>query len=382
MKLLYFCNMVPKMGSLEQQLAAIARQLRDDGDHCVEFVFGGPVPETISTLLAGSGAQWSVLEGWTDEHGTVHPWRFVAGALQRIRATRPDVAVVHFGNEWPAVIASIRSSMMGFGEGMRWVWVQDQRICDPSRLAALCSRIRLVGLFFDAVVAVSEAGARSLQLRGVPKRKVWTIHNSVSAHASEKPQGWLGREAGLPANAIVATCVSSLIPRKRVDKAIRAVRQATQHPALSTQHSALHLLIIGDGPERPRLESLAQELGLVDRIRFLGKRDDVRDILAQSDFLVHAAIAEGCAYAILESMAAGIPAVVTDSGAAREQIEDGVSGFVVDSEDEHQFELAVTLLAGDSGLRTRMGTAARERWHRRFHTDQSAKAYGALFLKR
>jgi glycosyltransferase involved in cell wall biosynthesis len=127
---------------------------------------------------------------------------------------------------------------------------------------------------------------------------------------------------------------------------------------------------------------LVRELGLIDCVRFMGKRDDVRDILAQSDFLVHAAIAEGCAYAILESMAAGIPAIVTDSGAAREQIEDGVSGFVVDSEDEHQFELAVTLLAGDSGLRTRMGTAARERWHRRFHADQSAKAYGALFLKR
>jgi glycosyltransferase involved in cell wall biosynthesis len=177
----------------------------------------------------------------------------------------------------------------------------------------------------------------------------------------------------VPENAVIAVAVASLIPRKRVDFMIRGFATA------KTDAENAMLLVIGDGAERQSLESLVSELELGETVRFLGLRNDVEEILSAGDIFVHSAIAEACSYAILESMASEIPAVVTESGAAREQILDGKTGYVLSRDDMDGFASRLTELLQDEALRKRMGEQARARWQECYRVDLASKKYHALY---
>ena len=114
----------------------------------------------------------------------------------------------------------------------------------------------------------------------------------------------------------------------------------------------------------------------------MGVRNDVTDILLEADLLLHSSTAETCTYAITESMAAGIPAVATDAGAAREQIEDGVSGFVVGRDDLDGFVGRVAELLDDPQHRHAMGAIAQQRWHDRFDLMTTVRQYHALYTRK
>ena len=141
------------------------------------------------------------------------------------------------------------------------------------------------------------------------------------------------------------------------------------------------LLIIGEGPEQERLGALATELGIADRVHFLGLRNDVREILADCDIYLHASKAETCTYAVTESMAAGIPAVMLNAGAAKEQIENGVTGFVFDEVDTVPFATCLSDLMGDSVRRAEMGRLAKSRWEARFRIERAAARYHEMYGK-
>ena len=97
---------------------------------------------------------------------------------------------------------------------------------------------------------------------------------------------------------------------------------------LAERGKAFELWIAGDGPERGRLERLAAELGVADRVRFLGEVPDAHELLAEAHILAHAARSEGLSNAILEAMAEGVPVVATPVGATPELIEHEVSGLL------------------------------------------------------
>jgi glycosyltransferase involved in cell wall biosynthesis len=284
---------------------------------------------------------------------------------------RPDVAVVHFGNELPAFAASLLGPLVGAG-GMKWVWQQDQQIADPSPLAARLNRLRLLALRFDHFVAVYQGGKASLLARGVPAARISVIHNSVSDHGPDRGRGWLRKELDLESDAVLLVGVGSLIPRKRHNLLLQVLRAAGRRT---------HLVIAGDGPLRQELESRVAEMGLDRRVHLLGLRNDVRDILTEADLYVSAAVAEGCNYTLLEAMATGVPAVVTESGAAREQIEDGVSGYVVGLNDVAGFACRVEALLSDADRRRAMGDAARELWARMFRIEDAASKYRELYRR-
>ncbi|MEI8140554.1 MAG: glycosyltransferase [bacterium] len=140
------------------------------------------------------------------------------------------------------------------------------------------------------------------------------------------------------------------------------------------------LLIIGEGPERDRLGALATELGIADRVHFLGLRNDVREILPECDIYLHASKAETCTYAVTESMAAGIPAVMLNAGAAKEQIENGKSGFVFDEVDPIPFAACLSELMADSDRRAEMGKLAKSRWEALFRVERAAACYHELYM--
>ncbi len=375
MKVLFFCNLVPeKFGAYEGFLVALTQALTAAGD-TLEIVFGGVPAPAMADRLRTEGLSWRVLEGWTDGAGREHAWAFPRGALRLLRATRPDLAVVNYGNELPALTAALLAPLAG-GRGVRWIWQQHQQVRDPAGAARYLSRLRLLALRFGGFIAVYDGGAASLRRRGVPADRIAVVYNGIRDVEPRRPAGWLRRELGVASATRVLITTGWLISRKRIDFILHALVRVRARVA-----PPVALLVVGDGPERARLEALSRELGLAEWVFFLGIRQDVRDLLFEADVLVHASRAETCTYAITEAMAAGRPAVVTEAGAAREQIVAGETGDVVAADDRDGFVEALVRLLEDDHARARQGAAARQRFLARYRVEDAARTYVSVLRR-
>ena len=124
--------------------------------------------------------------------------------------------------------------------------------------------------------------------------------------------------------------------------------------------------LVGEGPLQPQMEERARDLGIEDRVRFLGHRDDVAELLARSQLFVLASWWEGLPLSILEAMRAGLPVVATDVTGVAEGVADGETGRVVPPGDAGALARAADRLLADPELRERMGRAGRERYEERF----------------
>jgi glycosyltransferase involved in cell wall biosynthesis len=166
-----------------------------------------------------------------------------------------------------------------------------------------------------------------------------------------------------PQNATLLA-VGSLYPRKRWDRLIKIIS------ILSEKGIRFHVRHAGDGPLRGELEELARRLNLNGFIRFLGPRGDIPVLLADSTFLVHTAVDEGCPNVVMEAMACGRAVVAMDAGDIPYLVEEGKTGFVVRQGDETTFAKRMLQLLHDNELCLRMGIAARAKAEREFGLDR------------
>jgi N-acetyl-alpha-D-glucosaminyl L-malate synthase BshA len=140
------------------------------------------------------------------------------------------------------------------------------------------------------------------------------------------------------------------------------------------------LLFVGDGPERPIVEQLCRELGTCEHVRFLGKQDNVEDILSLSDLFLMPSASETFGLAALEAMSCGVPVISSDVGGLPELNTDGETGFVCKLGDvDAMADRAIALLSNDD-LLARMRLAARARAEQ-FEQDVVVAQYEAYYLK-
>ncbi len=171
------------------------------------------------------------------------------------------------------------------------------------------------------VTAVSDAVAETVVALGVPRSRITVIENGVDASRFE---GVVPDRAALGVNGgPVIGSVGCLARRKDYGTLLAALAE------LRRRGRPFHAVIVGDGPERAALEARAGELGLDGVVRFLGERPDVERLLLGMDVFVLSSREEGIPNALLEAMAAGRPAVVTDVGGNREVLADGDTGWIV-----------------------------------------------------
>jgi len=162
--------------------------------------------------------------------------------------------------------------------------------------------------------------------------------------------------------------VARAVAIKRIDLLLEAIA------AIETD-VPFQLNVVGDGPELPELKEIARALNLNKRVRFLGHQSAVASILTDSDIFVLVSDSEGLSVSLLESMAAGLPSVVTDVGGNSELVEDGESGFVVPAGDVAAIVGRLNLLIADRARRTRFGTAALARARNKFSMKAMQENY-------
>jgi glycosyltransferase involved in cell wall biosynthesis len=174
---------------------------------------------------------------------------------------------------------------------------------------------------------------------------------------------------------IVFITIGRLVEIKRHDLLIRAFSLLKRRPISK-------LLIVGDGPCRPYLESLIAEYSLKDRITILGFRSDVADLLSISDCFVLSSDSEGLSYSVIESMAAGLPAVLTDVGGNNELVEHGYSGYIVPRNNAHALAHYMQKITQDEKNRNiLLGENAYRRAREGFSIERTVQQYADLYTE-
>jgi len=199
------------------------------------------------------------------------------------------------------------------------------------RARALRAMMRRV----DAVTTNSRAGVSLLvDSVGVDRNRVILVPNAtgVSVPRVDSASRLIG-------------CVGRLVELKRVDLIIRAL------PLVRASLPDAQLEVVGDGPARPSLQALAQELGLGDAVRFTGAVEDATSYIAHHACLVLASTFEGLPNAVLEALAAGIPVVATPVGDVASIVSEGSTGVLVHDPSPPAFAGAIVRALTDTSLR-------------------------------
>jgi len=213
---------------------------------------------------------------------------------------------------------------------------------------------------------------RSLAPSGFPLR---LVHNGIDLEEFQprEPGESVRRSWGFPPEALVIGIVARFIPEKAIPEALEAVA-----PLLRTS-DRYRVVVLGDGPEGPRIENWIRDAQLEARVRLLGWRRDVPDCLQAVDLLLHSSHYEGFGMAVLEAMAMARPVVAYAVGGIPELVAHGKNGYLVPRGEKDALRQAVELLASNAELRRRMGEAGRATAQKKFSAQQTAGRLQALY---
>jgi glycosyltransferase involved in cell wall biosynthesis len=209
----------------------------------------------------------------------------------------------------------------------------------------------------DAFIAVADSHGQFLsEFERFPADKVHVIRNGVDCQRfapSATYRNEVRQQLGLGNATPLAGIVAALRPEKNHTMLLHAAER------LRAIHPELRWLIVGDGPERERLQSIADELEIGDRVHFMGTRSDTERILAALDLFVLCSLNEASPVSILEALACGVPVVSTDVGSVNETILEGTTGRLVPSGDVEAFSAAVHAVLAHPRQGSEMGMAGR-----------------------
>ena len=326
----------------ERQLRLLATGLRDRGHECAlvaraDGETSGRLGQEGFEILPLPGGGNSPAGWWS--------------ARRIIRRRAPDV--IHAND--PRALTGALMASVGLQVGAR---IASRRVSFPVR-SPLAYR-----LLADRVICVSDAVRDRCESSGLAPDALRVVPDGVDCVALDAGRPVLPDEGlDLAPGAKLVLCVASLVPCKGHSVLLDAlVRLANCDPPVV-------LAIVGAGPQESELLARAQALGLTRRVRFLGYREDVPDLLASADLFVMPSLEEGLGSALLEAACAGVPIVATNVGGIPEAVgPDGAEGLVQPGNSEALAEAILVKLANPESA-ARNAAAVRERARLRYSVE-------------
>lgn len=207
------------------------------------------------------------------------------------------------------------------------------------------------------IIAVCNESSGLLRENGVAPERIQVIFNGIDASAMPRRDRSVLAEFGIHDEPVISI-LTRFVPDKGLGflcEAMYALKQKTSLP--------FRVLLVGDGEEYYTIKDQVRRLGLTEHIIFTGFREDCAQLLAASDIYLNTSCRnEAMSFAILEALGCGLPVVATDVGGNRDLVElGGQCGFITDFGDTEAFSDRVCQLLLDTGLRSRMSHAAREK---------------------
>ena len=227
----------------------------------------------------------------------------------------------------------------------------------------------------DRLIAVSGGVKQSLIEQGIAPEKIEVLYHGIDLSHYEIPlqTGQAKARLGLPADALTVGVVASLIPRKGHRFLLEALKNL--EPTLGP----IHALFAGEGELEAELRAQAAELGLAERVHFLGFRRDVAEIVCAMDVFVLPSLKEGLSIAVMEAMALEKPVVCSRIAGLPEVVHDGQTGILVPPGDAAALQNALAKLLPDAELRRALGQRARRFLEENFDQCACLDAMEAYF---
>lgn len=324
----------------------------DQRGHRVTVVSGPP--GVLSAQLQDRGIEFRSAPHLARPIGPVRDVRAFLEIRHILADLRPDLVSTHSSKA--GVLGRIAARSLGlpvlftahgwsFGEGrpwpQRWLYQLIEWAASP---------------FGSRIVTVSSADLELAASASVaPRERMVTVRNAMPDVAGD-----LLAEPGASPPGLVM--VARFAPQKDHASVLRALATVRDREWTMT--------FVGEGPGEAATQRMARDLGLEDRIEFLGFRSDVPQLLARHQVFVLASAFEGLPRSILEAMRAGLPVIATDVGGVREALGDGSAGCLVAPRDVQALAHDLRRLIEDPGLRERMGREARRRYRDHFAFDR------------
>ncbi|BCS99326.1 glycosyl transferase [Desulfoluna limicola] len=203
-------------------------------------------------------------------------------------------------------------------------------------------------------VAISEAIRQVMIGDGIAPGRITTIHSGVDTRRLllEKPEVDFRKTIGVPDDHLIIGMVAALTAEKGYPTLLMAAADVLR------DHDKVTFCALGDGSGRESLLEQAEALGLGDRFRFMGFREDVGSFLHTFDVFVLASLMEGLGTSILDAQSVGLPVIASRVGGIPEVVEDGVTGLLAEPGNAEDFAGKLSRLIADPGLRLRLGENA------------------------
>ncbi|MHB8624058.1 MAG: glycosyltransferase [Sulfuricaulis sp.] len=233
---------------------------------------------------------------------------------------------------------------------------------------------RFLSRFTDRIFSVSKQLKQDLVTHiGIPAARIDVLYNGVDTNMTcARDRTAVRRELNLHDSDIVIGSVGRLVSVKNYAMLLRAVS------ALLANHE-VKVIFVGEGPERPALEALTDSLQIRQSVRFLGHRNDVRDMLIGMDIFVLPSQSEGMSNTLLEAMAAGIPVVASDVGGNTEIVRDKQDGLIFHHNDLTQLQTCLAKLCHDDTYRKQLGRSGQLRVFQAFSIQAMIARYEELY---
>jgi glycosyltransferase involved in cell wall biosynthesis len=327
-----------------------------------EFALGVGEEGNLTEVASRLGVPAHTVRGLGN---AVSPWRDALAfreTVKLIRRLRPDLVVTHSSKAGlVGRAAARRCGVPSVFTAHGWSFVEG---VPRARSLVAVPLERLAARWCRRIIVVCDADRRvALRRRIAPVEKLVTVRYGIR----DVPERAAPGAGGVPVVAMVAR----FEPQKDHACLLRA---------LAAVASPWRAVLVGDGPTRPSAEKLARELGIADRVFFLGSRDDVAGILASAHVFALATRWEGLPITILEAMRAGLPVVASDVGGVSDAVVEGETGFLLPRGDVGALALRLGRLIGDPGLRARLGDGGRARYSTGFQVAGMLRDTLALYL--
>lgn len=236
----------------------------------------------------------------------------------------------------------------------------------------------LLSLFIKHITAISKATRQALiDYENFSGKKIRVIYNGIDDKRFAGPlnpvRSDLKNQLHIPENAWILGSVARLDSIKNQPMMLKAFKK------IHTTLPETYLLIIGDGPERGKLEQLARELGVESRVIFTGFKEETHLYYKIMDLFLLTSFSEGTAMTLLEAMASSVPCIATNVGGNPEIVVHNETGALIPDNDHDALAETVLSLLQDQQEIHRLGKQGRARFEKRFTVQKMVKAYQQLY---
>ena len=355
-RILHIITRMDVGGSSDDTLMLVTRLAKPEFDnHLISGATVDPVPG-IAESLARAAVPWSRVPYLRRSLSVRRDLLALGDLRRRIRALRPDI--VHTHSSKAGFVGRLAARLAGvprilytphghvfhgyYGHPLTQVFIVLERFA---------------ARFTERIVVLTRAEVEQHLAVGVGRRGQFvTIPSGVdlaAVHAEAAGGSHLRQELGLAGETPLIGTVARLVPVKGLQHLVAAM------PEILRRCPDVHLVLAGDGDQRPTLERLTKELGLAGRIHLLGFRRDAAAVTAALNVFVLPSLNEGQGRVLVTAMALGVLVVATEVGGVPEVVEDGRQGLLVPPADPQALARAVTAVLARRDYAAELGAAGR-----------------------